>query len=345
MEECDIVASRVAVEGLRGRGGMASDMARADDLRLLTTVARLYYLQGLRQPQIATQLDLSQATVSRLLKRAHEEGIVRTTVGVPSGIFPELEEALQAIYGIKRAIVVDTLEDDAQIRRDLGAAAAHYLETTLKDGEIVGISSWSSTLLAMVEALHPLSAAVRAKVVQILGGVGNPAAEVHANSLTQRLARLLHGDAIYLSAPGVAGSAESKKVLLTDPFVWSTLDLFKDVTLALVGIGALEPSRLLASSGNIFAPEELALLRDRGAVGDICLRVFDRAGIPVVTPLDDRVVSMSLKELQKVRRAVGIAGGSRKYAAIRAALTGHWINVLITDRFTAERLADEDRTK
>jgi DNA-binding transcriptional regulator LsrR (DeoR family) len=319
-------------------------MARVDDLRLLTTVARLYHYQGLRQPQIATQLDLSQATVSRLLKRAQEEGIVRITVGVPSGIFPDLEEALQEIYSLKRAIVVDTLDDDAQIRRDIGAAAAHYLETTLKDGEIVGISSWSSTLLAMVDALHPLPASVHAKVVQILGGVGNPAAEVHATSLTQRLARLVHGEAIYLPVPGVAGSAESKKVLLTDPYVWSTLDLFRDVTIALVGIGALEPSRLLASSGNVFAPEEMSLLRERGAVGDICLHVFDRAGMPVITPLDERVVSMSLEQLQKVRRAVGIAGGSRKYTAIRAALAGHWINVLITDRFTAERLASEDKS-
>lgn len=58
-------------------------MARVDDLRLLTTVSRLYHERGLRQPQIAAQLDLSQATVSRLLKRAQDEGIVRITVGVP----------------------------------------------------------------------------------------------------------------------------------------------------------------------------------------------------------------------------------------------------------------------
>jgi DNA-binding transcriptional regulator LsrR (DeoR family) len=318
-------------------------LARIDDLRLLTTVSRLYYSQGMRQPQIAAQMDLSQATVSRLLKRAQEEGIVRITVGVPSGIFPDLEESLQALYGLKRAIVVDTLDDDAQILRDIGATAAHYLETTLKDGEIIGISSWSSTLLAMVDAMHPLPAPVHARVVQILGGVGNPAAEVHANSLTQRLAKLVHGEGIFLPVPGVAGSAESRTVLLGDPYVWSTLDLFKDVTLALVGIGALEPSKLLASSGNVFAPEEIALLRERGAVGDICLHFFDRTGVPVITPLDARVISLSLEQLQKVRRAVGIAGGSRKYAAIRGALAGRWINVLITDRFTAERLVSEER--
>lgn len=144
--------------------------------------------------------------------------------------------------------------------------------------------------------------------------------------------------------PGVAGSAETRSILLADPYVRPTLDLFDHVTLALVGIGALEPSRLLASSGNIFAPEETALLRARGAVGDICLRFFDRQGIPIITPLDERVISMSLQQLQRVRRAVGIAGGSRKLVAIRSALVGRWINVLITDRFTAERLVREEES-
>ncbi len=42
----------------------------------------------------------------------------------------------------------------------------------------------SETLLAMVNAMHPISQQVDSKVVQILGGIGNPSAEVHANHLT-----------------------------------------------------------------------------------------------------------------------------------------------------------------
>jgi DNA-binding transcriptional regulator LsrR (DeoR family) len=48
---------------------------------------------------------------------------------------------------------------------------------------------------------------------------------------------------------------------------------------------------------------------------------------------------MTLGELGMVRRSVGIAGGRRKLAAIRGALAGHWVNVLITDKFTAQHLA------
>jgi DNA-binding transcriptional regulator LsrR (DeoR family) len=117
--------------------------------------------------------------------------------------------------------------------------------------------------------------------------------------------------------------------------------LFDRVSLALVGIGSLEPSHLLASSGNVFSPAESATLRDRGAVGDICLRFFDAAGAPVVTALDQRVIGFTLDQLRKAKRAVGIAGGTRKLAAIRAALQGRWLNVLITDRLTAERLIED----
>lgn len=313
-------------------------MARSDELRLIARVARLYYERGMRQAEIAAQLDLSQTTVSRLLKRAQEEQIVRITVSVPLGAYTELEERLQAAYALKEAIVVDAGEDDEQLLRALGAAAAYYVETTLKPGEVIGISSWSATLLAMVDAMHPLPRPTSAQVVQILGGVGNPAAEAHAAHLTRRLAALTRGDATFLTAPGVAGSAETARIYLEDPFVRAAVDLFEQVTLALVGIGAVEPSKLLASSGNIFGQVELDLLRERGAAGDICLRFFDRGGRPVLTPLDTRVIGMRLEQLQRVPRSVAIAGGARKLHAIRGALAGRWVNVLITDRATAEAL-------
>lgn len=313
-------------------------MARIDELRLITKVAHLYHERNLKQSDIAEQLDLSQATVSRLLKRAKKEEIVRTVVSIPPGAYPNLEEQLRRIYNLKDAVIVDCANDDPI--REIGAAAAYYLETSLKQKETIGISSWSGTLLAMVDAMHPLSRSIAAQVIQILGGVGNPSAEVHAARLTGRLAVLVNGEAAFLPAPGVVGSAESLRVLLEDQFVRESLTLFDQVTLALVGIGSVEPSHLLASSGNVFSPEELNMLRQHGAVGDVCLRFFDQAGKPVVTTLNERVIGMSLEQLKRVDRSVGIAGGRRKHNAIRGALAGGWINVLITDRFTAEALVD-----
>ena len=313
-------------------------MARVDELRLLARVARLYYGQGLRQSEITERLNVHQSTVSRLLKRAEKEGIVRISFSMPSGLHPDLEDQLETAFGLREAIVVDAIDSEDQIARDLGAAAAFYLETTLKPTDVVGISSWSASLLAMVEAMHPNPRAAGARIVQILGGIGNPGAEVHATHLTRRLANLVSGTATLLPAPGAVGSAEAKRIMLKDRYVQEAVALFKSVTLALVGIGAIEPSKLLAASGNVFSPHELRSLSARGAVGDICLRFFDEAGAPVQTPLNDRVISIELAQLKQVKRVVGIAGGRRKTAAIRAALAGGWINTLITDRSTAERL-------
>ena len=60
----------------------------------MTRVARMYYENDLNQPQIAEQLHISQAKVSRLLKRAGELGIVRVAVVPPPGGHSELEEQL-----------------------------------------------------------------------------------------------------------------------------------------------------------------------------------------------------------------------------------------------------------
>ena len=313
--------------------------ASVEETRLMTKVAYLYYHQRHKQSVIAEQLDLSQATVSRLLKRAEDAGIVRISVNTPAGVYTQLENELCTRYGLKAAIVVHCDEEnDDLIIHHIGSAAAYYVETTISKDEVVGLSSWSSALLAMVNAMHPLAKPTGATVVQILGGLGNPSAEIYASRITERFASLVFGEAVHLPAPGVVRSSEMRNELLSDQFVKSAVTLFDKVSLALVGIGSVEPSKLLASSGNVFAAEELDVLREAGAVGDICLRFFDSDGNPTVTALDSRVISITLEQLRSTKRAVGVAGGPRKTDAIRGALKGGWINVLITDHRTANRL-------
>jgi DNA-binding transcriptional regulator LsrR (DeoR family) len=314
-----------------------------EELRLTAKVAYLYYSLRHKQSDIAQQLDISQATVSRILKRAEEEGIVRITVNMPTGVYTQLESDLCARYGLKAAIIVHCDdESDEAIFHHIGSAAAYYVETTINRHEVVGLSSWSSALLAMVNAMHPLIRPTSATVVQILGGVGNPAAEIYASRITERFANLVQGKAIYLPAPGVASSSQMFDELVANPFVSKAMSLFDEITLALVGIGSVEPSKLLASSGNVFSADELVMLREHGAAGDICLRFFDREGRIISTPLNERVISMRLDQLKRVKRSVGVAGGPRKTEAIRGALKGGWINVLITDHLTAQRLLSDE---
>jgi DNA-binding transcriptional regulator LsrR (DeoR family) len=317
-------------------------MARVDELRLMTRVAALYYDDGVRQPEIARRLRLSQPKVSRLLKQAHEVGIVRISVRPPSGTNPELERAIEARYGLHQAELVDISRDDDETAvREVGAAAAFHLENTVRSGDTIGVSSWSATLLAMVDAMHPVSGVRDTQVVQILGGGGDPAAEGHATHLVRRMAHLLHGEGTFLPAPSSVGSKASRDVLLEDPFVRRAMALWDDLDVALVGIGGRQPSGLLTSSGNVFSPRELRSVREAGGVGDIGLRFLREDGAPVRL-LDDRVIGIGLEQLRRVPRAIGVAGGPGKTLAIRAALLGGWINCLITDRFTGQRLVEAD---
>jgi DNA-binding transcriptional regulator LsrR (DeoR family) len=115
-------------------------MGRTDELRLIARVARMYYAENLTQSAIARQLSLSQASVSRLLKRAHAEQIVHISIDVPRGTYPDLEDRLRERFGIDDVVVADCTEDrEEPILSSIGDAAAHFLESTMRDGEIIGI--------------------------------------------------------------------------------------------------------------------------------------------------------------------------------------------------------------
>jgi len=314
----------------------------AGQVRLLTKVARMYHERRLRQPEIADQLHISQPRVSRLLKKAAEVGIVRTIVISPRGVYADLEEAVEQKYGLREVVVADTGDEteEGRVLPALAAAAAVYLETTLIGGERVGISSWSSTLLATVEAMQPRPVPSAEEVVQVLGGIGAVNAQAVATRLTGRLAQVTGGNAIYLPAPGLVASATTRDGLIADKAIADVLRAWEHLTLLLAGIGSLEPSPLLRQSGNAIADSETAHLRRLGAVGDVCLRFFDETGAQITTPFEDRLIGIEADVLRRVPRRVAVAGGDRKYNAIRAALLGGWVNVLITDHRVAERLAE-----
>ena len=254
-------------------------MSRRNELRLIAQVARMYYLEDTKQADIARNLNISQASVSRLLKQSHDENLVKITVSAPRGTYPELEKELKHNFSVTDVIVAHCEEDrEPQILEAIGETAAYFLESTMREGEVIGISSWSQSLLRMIDNIHPFKRISASKVVQTLGGMGNPLVQVHATQLTSRLAQLLNAQAILLPAQGVTSSREAKLVLSGDPFVRQAIEEFRNITLAVVGIGAVDPSEMLANSGNVFTPDELTNLKSRGAVGDISLQIFWRVG-------------------------------------------------------------------
>ena len=318
-------------------------MARVDELRLMAKVARMYYVQELNQQAITEKLQLHQSTISRILKKARTLNLVRFNIATPPGTFADLEDQLTSRFDLKDAVVVDCPAEGDALVRDLGTALAYFLETTLKPGKVVGISSWSRSLFAMVDALHPGNYCADGKVVQILGGVGHVGSEFHAIHLAQRLAGCIGANPVLLQSPAIVGSAEAQRVLSRDSIVQEASTFFDRLDLALVGIGSIEPSRMLAVSGNIFSRDERAELQRLGSVGDICFRFFNADGQPVKSPLMKRVIGIDLDKLRACKHVVGVAGGIQKMQAILGALRGGLIDVLITDQRTAEALSKAQR--
>ena len=318
-------------------------MMSVERLRLVTKVARLYYEQGLRQPEIARELCISQAMISRLLALAHKEGIVRTSVMAPLGVHGELEDELKARFKLKDSIVADCAGDSGdQVLGALGKAAATYLHATLRPNEVVGISFWSETLLRTIDSMRPKTRPGGGHVVQISGGTGNPTAEAHAVHFTKKVASLLKAEPHFLSTPGVAETPDSiSSAYLRQPETEHTTSYFDRLTVALVGIGTMRSDGLLGDKYNVFSGRELEEFEELGDVGDVCLRFFDRRGRRVASPLNDRPTGVTLDQLRQVPRTVGIAGGAAKLEAISGALEGGLINVLVTDRMTAERLVGD----
>lgn len=306
----------------------------------MVKIAHMYHEQNLRQKEIAELLGVHQTTVSRFLQRAREEKIARITVAMPPGTFAHLENAIEEKFGLGQAIIIDTQRNEERNIRELGAAAAFFVETTAKPGAIIGISSWSRALFAMVEAMHSTNCGAGGKVVQMMGGGGTIETYQYATQLVLKFASLIGAEPVLLQAPGVVESVQAQRVLSRDASVRQTADLFKRINLAIVGIGSMEPTPLLLRSGNVFSPKDRRELQRLGAVGDICLRFYDQDGKLVRSPQNNRVIGIELETLKQAARVVGVAAGSAKIPAILGALRSRHINTLITDRETAEKIIE-----
>jgi DNA-binding transcriptional regulator LsrR (DeoR family) len=306
----------------------------------------MYYERGLRQPQIAAELNISQPRVSRLLKRAADIGVVRTVVTLPPGTHLDLEQLLVDRYQLDDAVVVDTSGAGDHVLPALGAAGADYLAAALTGGHTLGVSSWSETLIETVKVMRPTPYAVADKVVQIVGGIGEADAQMQATRLVARLADLLGATPVLLSAPGLVGTAATRRAYMNDGSFHDVSDLWVDIDIALLGIGSLAPSvamppTAMTPTASALGHDEWAELLTRGAVGDVCLRYFDADGAPVPSSFDNRLVGITQGQLCRIPRRIAIAGGERKTAAVKAALLGGWVNTLVTDDRTARHLVED----
>jgi DNA-binding transcriptional regulator LsrR (DeoR family) len=315
--------------------------ATNEELRLLVKVARFYYEDGLNQDAITARLGLSRSKVSRLMAQARELGIVQITVVTPEALFLDVESQLEERYGLDEVLVVEAQRAGSQdlVSRTIGSAAAGYLIRAMGPRSTVGFC-WGSTLRYMEQALTP-QRNPNAQVVQIIGGLGQPDAEVHATELCRGVSRALGCRLTLLPVPGIVADVRTREALLSDVHVQRAVGAFDDLDIAFVGIGAPTRDSVTMRDGSIISHADLDNLLHRGVVGDIALRYYDTNGECIDSDINERIIGIDLEQLKKVPKVVGVSGGPDKLAAIRGALEGHLVDVLITDSITASGLLED----
>ena len=305
----------------------------------LIEVARLYYEQGLSQESIARRFGISRSSVSLALKACREEGIVEIRIVDSPSVLLRLQAELKERYRLEAAVVAPTEADAELVKRRVGQAAAAWLEGEL-GGTAAGLRiglSWGTTLFQVVRHLRSLDLH-GVEVVQLHGGLGAEDPAVDAFGLAQGLAEKLHGRYRVIQAPISVASRELREQLVREPGIAETLKRGAQADLALFGVGTNHPrSSSLVRTGFLSAAESRALLA-AGAVGTVCGLHIDARGRPFPCLWNERLVGIGGEALLRIPRRVGVAGGLEKAEAVRAALLGGLIGILVTDEGLARAL-------
>ena len=319
----------------------------ARELRQMVRCLELYYRQGRSQKDIARAVGVSAATVSRLLKRAFDDGFVRVELDLPRR--EELEAGLIERFGLRDAVVV-AAGGRGDLKAELGGAAAVYFEKIAANGMRVGLScgfTLYETIRQLRErrfrdlALYPLSGESTLKLVDLFPNtlVGMMAAKYrpHVTAYALPVQHLL----------SLREIERERRRLLRDPEIRTIYEAAQAVDIALVGIGMIGEETpgfcALAESYGV----SVKRLGQLGVVGEITPQPFGGGGRIVARPelraLARRILSVEGGRLQALarradRHVVAVAGGRAKLDAVRGALAGRFMNVLVTDDDVAAAL-------
>ena len=142
--------------------------AEFDDV--VVWAAWLYYEESLNQSDIAGIIGVSRATIVNYLQEARERGVVRIAMDAGVMARSDLSREICERFGLSETLVVQHQPGaDAQTRLlTLGAAGARQLERMIDPGEILCVS-WGKTVLAVADALKPMSDVDGVTVVQVTG--------------------------------------------------------------------------------------------------------------------------------------------------------------------------------
>ena len=301
----------------------------AMDLQLLHRAASAYYVDGVRQAEVAERLGVSRPTVSKLLAEARRIGMVRFEVlEPPTADLPDLAARLQDVLGVRSVRIAP----GNQVQRDyrgIGDLLGEELRSLdLQRGEVLLISSGKTTYaVSGMPGLPELPGVVIAPTV---GGQQETDPSFQTNEIVRRFADRTRAEPKFMFAPA-SPSEQLWESLQADPSFREITDLWARARAVVVGIG--EPYQGRAALTSVVPRDEPALVP---AVGDINLHFYDIDGHPVSYPGSELLVRPPRELLNALPTSIAMAAGERKAPSILAGARTGLYTTLLTDEPTAQ---------
>lgn len=308
-----------------------------DDLLLL--VARLYYVDGLSQGDVARLANVSQAKISRLLAKARQRGLVRITVAEYDPRNLELERRLEQELGLRQAVVLKMTAGlpVVQLRQSVAHFAAPWVASRLRSGDVLALAG-GRVMQWLIASLQPPPGVAGLTVVQAMGNIDASVGPYDALELGRTVAQRFGGTFLTLNTPVLLPNSRTRNTLLALEPIQAALERLRQARIALVGVGTLANSVFVERG--VLAAADIARLRKAQAVGEICGRFFDHSGQECATPYRDRVVSIELDDLRRAEEVIAVVAGSDRSEAIRGAIRGGLLKALVIDEAGARALLE-----
>ena len=300
----------------------------------MMSAAWLYYEDQLTQSDIAELLGVSRATIINYLHEARRQGVVKITIANEHFAAMQLAQKIRDHFGLERCIVIPDDQGRRAPALRVGEAGAQLLASLVVPGDVLGVS-WGQTVLALSHSIarQPVP---DLSVIQITGSM-MATYEFSPELCTSNIADRFGARCINLHAPALVSRAEIKTLLYQEPALIPQLELLQTCSKIVFGVGNLELDSTIFGSGTV-TPTAVQPYLDKGAVAVIAGRFIDRAGHPIHDHLDDRMIGLTMEEIDRIPMRICLAGGASKVAAIRAALDGHHASILVTDELAARGL-------
>lgn len=308
-----------------------------DEERLLYRVAKLYYEADYTQGKIAKDLGIHRTTIGRMLKKAQKNGIVKIEIQSKLSEYFELEKQITDYFGMKEVIIVPSASDQTTFNQEHAISQASYrlLDRVIQDADVVGLN-WGTTLGNVFNQQVDVKPK-QVDCVPLVGGPGEMNVDFHVNAIAFRFAQAFNATPHLIDAAAVYKSKETAEEVMDSVFMDRIRELWKTLTIAVVGIGAPESSSNMVWSGFLGEIDQKELVK-HDAAGEICSRFFTPEGEVIKSPISDRTIAIELENLKKLRYSIGIAYSKEKAKSIIAAMKGNLINTLVTTEDTATEI-------